>query len=293
MDVVDIVEEPAPREALEKIKKLPTLPSVLTQILHTASDPEASALDLGRHIAADQALSSSVLRIVNSAYYGFFRTITSITEAIVILGFVEVRNIVLTAKAFDAFPEDGSPYDRIQLWRHSLATAMAADRCAKMLKLPHKDAYFVSGLLHDFGKVALDTLYPERFRRAVQHAQERKQALRETEREEFGLDHALFGGLLGEHWNLPDTIVDAIRLHHSDAAARHDDRAVPVTAAANYLTYLAGLGESCNGGPPSEPRAVLDVLGVNDGLIKHFVGEMDAARDRIDALIGALPDDAD
>ena len=112
---------------------MPTLPTVLTKILATAADPDASALDLGEHISADQSLSATLLKLVNSAYYGFHRQINTVTQAIVILGFLEVRNITLTATAFRTFKQGHPDFDRTQLWRHSLGTAMAADRIAKLL----------------------------------------------------------------------------------------------------------------------------------------------------------------
>ena len=117
------MEKPDVRDAVTRIRELPTLPSVLGQILTIVADPDASALDLGRHITADQSLSATILKLVNSAYYGFYRQIKSVTMAIVILGFVEVRNLVLAATTFRILADSPSRFDRTQLWRHSVWTS--------------------------------------------------------------------------------------------------------------------------------------------------------------------------
>ncbi len=147
------VDAPEVRDAILRVRDLPTLPTVLGKILSAAADPDSSALDLGRLISSDQSLSATLLKLVNSAYYGFYRQIKSVTQAIVMLGFNEVRNLTLTATAFRTLSASTSDYDRNQLWRHTLAAAIAAERCAKMKKLSIGGA-FEAGLLHDIGKVA-------------------------------------------------------------------------------------------------------------------------------------------
>lgn len=281
------MDMPNVRDAVSRVKELPTLPSVLGKILATAADPDASALDLGQHIAADQSLSATLLKLVNSAYYGFYRQIKSVTQAIVMLGFLEVRNLALTATAFRALSRESSDYDRLQLWRHSLATATAAERIAKLLNID-KEGCFEAGLLHDIGKVVLDMLYPEAFREAA-HAAHAEQALViEAEQRLFGLDHAEIGGILGEHWNLPPSVVEAIRLHHRPEAASEDPRLVHITAVANYLTYAADLGEFSNGRPVDRPEASLAFLKMTDEQCAKVVDHLEASKEKFEEFIGAL-----
>ncbi|MFO7975997.1 MAG: HDOD domain-containing protein, partial [Candidatus Hydrogenedentota bacterium] len=202
-------------KAIDRIETLPTLPTVLSRILSTVADPDASALDLARHITVDQALTATLLRIVNSAYYSFEREIVRIPDAIVILGFTEVRNLALAATAFEIFPDTDSAYDRVQLWRHSIATAIASDRCARVRGLENPDAYFVAGLLHDVGKVVFDVLSPEKFREAALHAHEQGTRICESERRLFGYDHTMLGAALGQHWHLPALVTTALKDHHA------------------------------------------------------------------------------
>jgi putative nucleotidyltransferase with HDIG domain len=276
-----------PRDAIARIKDLPTLPAVLGRILEAAFDPDASALELGKHIAADQALSARLLKIVNSPYYGYYRQINSITTAVVILGFVEIRNIVFTATAFQTIEESASGYDRTQLWRHSLASAIAAERCANLLEIK-SDGAFVAGLLHDLGKVALDSIYPDEFAKVVQWSHEEQRPLCELEQQTFGLDHAEAGGLLAEHWNLPVSIVEAIRFHHEPEKETPDASLTRLTAMGNFLAYQAGFGEAGNAVPPDLPQAAATGLGLHEQQWLNVAEQVRDREEQIDTILGVL-----
>ncbi len=278
-------------KAIEHIEALPTLPTVLTRILSTVADPNASALDLAQHIAADQALAATLLRIVNSAYYGFKREIVRIPDAIVVLGFTEVRNLALAATAFDAFPDGDSAYDRTQLWRHSIATAIAADRCARAGALPNPDAYFVAGLLHDIGKVVFDVMNPERYRLAALQAHAQKARIYETERQLFRYDHAALGAALSNHWNLPRLIIRAIQDHHTAENGQEFPVSAKLVAIADCSAYEAGLGEASSGVTPSRPVEAAQSLNISQDKLREIESELRQAAPRIDALIGAIPEE--
>ena len=278
---------PNVQDAVLRIKDLPTLPSVLGKILATAADPDSSALDLGHHIAADQSLSATLLKLVNSAYYGFYRQISSSSHAIVMLGFLEVRNLTLTATAFRTLGAGNSDYDRVQLWRHSLATAMASEKLAKLLKL-EMEGVFESGLLHDIGKVALDLLYPEEFREAAHRAHAEKRYVFEVEQEIFGIDHAAVGGLLGEHWNLPPGVVGAIRFHHNPGAGDQESVLPHLISVGNALSYPAGLGEFSNGLAPQVSEESLQALGLTRDKCDEIVEMLQKSQEKIDEFVGAL-----
>jgi len=281
------VNTPSIRDAILRIRELPTLPSVLSKILATAADPDASAIDLGQHIQADQSLSATLLKLVNSAYYGFYRQIKTITQAIVVLGFVEVRNLTLTATAFRTLGKSGSNYDRLQLWRHSLGAAMAADRIVKELRLD-AEGCFEAALLHDIGKVVLDLLYPDRFCEAARRANDEQRYIADVEREMFNIDHAEAGSLLGEHWNLPPAVVDAIRFHHAPEKAAIDSQLAQVAALANYITYPADLGELSNGLTPAYPVYSGTRLNLSEARCAEMAEKLRENREHIDNFLGGL-----
>lgn len=274
------------QRSIEAIATLPTLPSVLGRILDTVFDPGTSALELGELIAADQSLSAKLLQVVNSAYYGFPQQVSSITQAIVILGFVEVRNLAFAATAFDTIASDSS-YDRTQLWRHSLATAMASERLVKLLRLD-VDGAFVLGLLHDLGKVALDALYPEAFTKAAREAHDQHRFVRDIEARVFGMDHAEAGALLAEHWNFPPGIVLPIRFHHRPADARGHAEEACVVATADFIAYQAELGELSNGRDAEFPENAVARLRMTEPQWQSIVECVRGSKERIDVLLGAL-----
>lgn len=281
------MSKPDIESAIDRIRELPTLPSVLGKILNTAADPDASALDLGQHITADQSLSATLLKLVNSAYYGFYREVASVTQAIVILGFLEVRNLALTATAFRSLSSGSSDFDRLQLWRHSLASAMAAEHFTKLLKHEIEGA-FEAALLHDIGKVVLDTLYPELYLKAAHNAHETGRTIAESLIDVVGMDHAEVGGLLGEHWNLPPRVVGAIRFHLHPAEAPTQTELIHLTAVANAVTYSAALGESSNGRPLDAPAESLEALKITPEMYQSVTEKLSASRTNIDEFLGAL-----
>lgn len=275
------------QEALSRINDLPTLPAVLGKILDIAFDPGASAAELSTHIAHDQSLSARMLKIVNSPYYGFHRQVSDLTSAVVILGFAEIRNMVLTASAFSTLPTSDSGYDRSRLWAHSIATAIATEECAKKLNV-ESEGCFITGLLHDIGRVALDTVFPEEFTHAVQMASQKQVYLREAESEIFNLDHAAAGGFLAEHWNFPATIVEAIRYHHMPDKPTLDPQLTSLTAMGDFISHKAGFGESFCYRAPQFPAAAIECLEISEELWTDVAEQVVSSKDRIDAILGVL-----
>lgn len=282
------MSQPDLQQSLERLEALPTLPTVLTQVMATVHDPETSALDLGRIIAADQSLSAAVLRMVNSAYYSYYRQIDTVTQAIVILGFNEVCKVALAATAFQVVPEANSGYDRRQLWRHSLASGMAAERAARAAGWPPAGGYFIAGLLNDIGKVALDWLWPGEFTRAVVTAHGEGRPLREIEREVFGADHFVVGAALAEHWNLPGNIVESIRCHPEPEQARTDPALTHLGVVADFLAFTAGAGDSAESQVPVPPVKSQAAIGLGDPQAAQIVEYLKSSEERIEALLGSV-----
>src|SRR5438093_1337301 len=159
----------------KKLADLPPLPAVVTRIMETVNNPDTSAEDLNKLISMDQGLSSKVLRIVNSSYYGFPKRISTITHAVVILGFNTVRNLVLGVSAFGLLGQKSMPYglNRAKFWEHSVATAAAGSVLAKRRLSKVRSAAeeaFIGGLLHDIGALFLDSYFPVQYAVAMAFA---------------------------------------------------------------------------------------------------------------------------
>jgi putative nucleotidyltransferase with HDIG domain len=276
------------REALRRIENLPTLPAVLTQVLQTVSDPNSSALDLGQKIIADQSMAGTILRLVNSAYYGFHRRISNIHEAIALLGFSTVTDMVLAASVFRQFSGKSSGFDRGQLWQHAMGVGMASDHLAKSMKVNNCGSMYSAGLLHDIGKVALDWLEPDMYAQMAEQAVESGQTTIEAERAAFATDHCEVGSVLAARWNLPSPVVEAIRLHHEPEESVEYPKPAYIVAWADALSYEAGLGAPGNGHPPGLIPAGPDLAAPSNQLQEEVIQELTTSAELIDTLLGAL-----
>ena len=262
---------------LAKIIELPTLSVVANNVILITQNPKSSALEVGRAISQDQALVSRILRIANSTFYGFPKAITTIPHAVVILGFANIRNLVLTASIFDMFPSNGGDgyFDRKGFWKHSLACGVTSKLIAKRLGIKNLEEVFIWGLLHDLGKLTLDAYFNEDFRRVFSLVKEKEILIREAEQKLLGIDHATVGGIVADKWNLPPTLIKAIRFHHNPPRANESMRMVAIVHLADVLCRAIGIG---NGGDSKIPCINEDswkLLGLNRQIVKRLFSEME------------------
>lgn len=251
------------RRLVQRIVDLPTLPIVIPRVFHLLEDDRSSAQDLAEVIGSDQALASRILRLANSAFYGFRREITSINQAVVLLGFDTVKSIVLAATVFDtlAHGDAVSSFDRQQFWLHAVATAAGARLVARGLRLVDPEVAFVGGLLHDIGKVVLDRFFYRGYSQAVRLALDLPCPIREAEVAVFGVDHAEVGHWLAERWGLPSAIIAPVAFHHRpDAAAPGSWALSAIVHLADILARNAGIGSGGDGLIPLPDSQVLTRL---------------------------------
>jgi len=203
----------APIDKLQaRIRQLPPLPAVINRLMDVVQSNESSANDVSRVLASDQNLTSKVLRLVNSSFYGMSRKIATITRAVVILGYQAVRHLALGLAAYEAFKKEKSGLDRERFWMHSLSCAATAQLVAKQLGCPVPEEAFVSGLLHDIGRMAVSVACPGEFARLEPAP---APGLIAQEKEILGMSHARAGSVLLEYWKLPEHLCRVARFHHS------------------------------------------------------------------------------
>jgi HD-like signal output (HDOD) protein len=229
----------------KKLADLPPLPAVVTRIIETINNPDTSAEELNRLISMDQGLSSKVLRIVNSAYYGFPKRISTLTQAVVILGYNTVRNLVLGVSAFGLLSQKSMPYglNRMQFWEHSIATAVGGNlvgrrRLPKSRTVPEEA--FIGGLLHDIGALFLDSYFPVQYAVAMAFAAREQRSAREAENMVLGIDHVTVGRRIAEFWNFPPHLVAIIGGHHEPARQKEHFDLVAVAHTADWLAWECG-----------------------------------------------------
>jgi putative nucleotidyltransferase with HDIG domain len=274
-----------------KIEALPTLPSVVARISQLIDDPTASAGDINDIISRDLALSSKILRLVNSAFYGFPRRISSMTHAVVILGFTTVRNIALSAYVFDAFETTGLPFGHRNFWVHSVGTAVAADVLAVRSGLLANDDAFVAGLLHDVGKLVLHQHARPEFGRVLDRIAREDVTFIEAERAELEFGHAEVGALLLENWKLPERLVAALRFHHDPATAPEAQRQiVAVVHTADILARSLLIGSGGDRRIPTIAEPAWLALGLSDSDLPRIYGEFTAELSKAGAFLELISD---
>ncbi|MCC6266230.1 MAG: HDOD domain-containing protein [Dehalococcoidia bacterium] len=230
-------------ELLNRVDDLPPLPAVAAKVMSMAEDDKTSAMDLAGVLATDQALTAKLIRISNSAYYGFARRISTVREAVVMLGFKQVRQVSVGASMMNAFKRNGvdDGFDLDLFWGHSVAVAVASEALArKTLGAKPEDA-FTAGILHDIGRLVLRQVMPQEFARAVAIARSGDIPLHDAEFETTGYQHDEIGQALGERWKFPGHLVDAVRCHHDGSLTAAADGLAGVVSQSNQLMLHYGL----------------------------------------------------
>ncbi|HSM75594.1 MAG TPA: HDOD domain-containing protein, partial [Desulfobacterales bacterium] len=232
-----------------KSLRLPSLPLVAVRLLELTLDDHSSAGDLARVIETDPALAGKILGIVNSAAYGLPRKIASVSQAVSLMGFAGIRALALGVTLFEKIvpKEAAGSFDRLFFWQHCLAVAELARILAVRLGHPDPEEAYIAGLLHDVGKVILET----HGRKGYSDLCSRRAAadgatLVEDEARFVGLSHDRLGAFFCAHWQLPEPLVLAVLFHHG----RFDHLDLPREAAtliaivslANFFSWLQGLG---------------------------------------------------
>ena len=262
-------------EAIKKLDHLPTLPSIAAEVLEATRSSQTSAQEVQAIISRDPALSSRVLKLVNSAYYGLPQRIQSITQAVVILGFNQVKNIVLTVSVFEAFGTLAKGMNIVSgIWAHSLGTAICARTIGRFYHRPGFEDLFVAGLLHDFGRIFLIHINRRKYADAISAVENENISLRDAEKQVLGLHHEKVGQVICQKWNLPETMVESVGYHHRPMAAKsmHQDNAM-IIHLANALCHGLLIGDEVEPVLPIHEN-VWQSLGLGKGVLRRLIGQI-------------------
>lgn len=229
---------------IDQIESLPPLPTIVQRILAVTESPDSSADDVAKVLSGDPAVAAKVLRVANSPFYGMSRQVTQVSRAVVMLGSVAVRNLVLGICARDALASPGSHVpEHATLWRHSIAVGSASELIARELGLKPSEEAFVAGLLHDIGQLAMATFQPETLRTVFQE-QGRGVRFLTLERQHFGIDHTEAGCKILTQWGLPEALCRVVRQHHQQEIRPDDPQArlLAVVILADTFAHMLGIG---------------------------------------------------
>lgn len=260
---------------LARLEQLPSLPAVVTRLIEMIDDPLASAMDVAHTLREDPPLTARVLRMANSPVYGGRFRIMSVPQAVLRLGMLEIRNVVMSLGVIRSMLGAGRRLDYRTFWHHSLTVALAAETLAEVAprqRDSEDEGVFAAGLLHDIGRFILDQYYAADYDTAIEAMDRERIPLCEAEQRALGVDHAELGGLLAERWGLPEPIVAGIAGHHDPEVVLPTLRRNALLVRVAERTCVAhGLGDPLEGGLPAEPSEDWEALGLDQSGIKQVV----------------------
>ena len=234
---------------IRQTTELPSMPEVAFEVMRVADMADSSAITVAATLSRDPSLSVRILRLANSAFYGMTREVTSISDAVVVLGMRTVKSLSLVAASFPWLHKalDGKGISPVLLWNHSLTTAYLVRAMATRKQMPDAELPFCIGLLHDIGTVVFAVWKENAFDSLVRRAEAEERPLDEIERAVYGFDHAEVGAELCDVWNLPRVYGSAIRYHHQPSLPETSDPIADLIHVADFMVRERGINEGAFG----------------------------------------------
>ena len=246
-------------QVVAEIDQLPALPEIVNDILQNINREDLDISVLARKIAFDQTLTAKVLRYANSSYYGATGKISTIPQAITLLGMSTLRQLITAAALAVSFPDNECKgFDFKAFWHHSMGTAVCARIMARHLHL-NQDFAFTAGLLHDIGQLVLVTRFTEAYEQALAWRVQEDAYMLEAERRVLGVDHMQAGHALAMRWHFPEVIDHAIVGHHKPDPAIRGSIASLIHVANAIVHALDLAGEEDDAVPPVDLSAWYNV----------------------------------
>lgn len=229
-------------------RKLPSFPQVAAKLLEMSKDDTTSLGDISKVVETDPGIAVRILEIVNSAIYGLQRNIKALPEAVVLLGFDEIKKLSIGMTVFQGLFASGRSkgFDRIHFWRHSLSVAVLAMEIARRIEYPHPEEAYIAGLLHDVGKIFLDLQGRMNYGEFLHDAASSQDNMVEQERKTIGLGHDDVGAFFCSLWKLPESIVLGVKYHHQHFQAqdfsKEEALLISIVSLSNFVCWTQGVG---------------------------------------------------
>ena len=274
---------------LIKVKSMPPLPQSIAQILELTKSNKSSAQDLTKVCERDPKLTTNMLKLANSPYYGFSRKISTISHAIVCLGLDTVKSIALTSSTQEMLNNEVPAYalEEGMLWQHSICCATCARIIAKRIGFNESEEAYIAGLLLDIGKIMLSNFSEDQFVQIIEKAKNNRISFDRPEKEILGFDHSKIGGKIIEKWNLPSVLVETVKYHHRPDKVKINKRLTYIVHLADAISCMLGIGLGCDGLMYVFEDNTLDVLGLSKEDVESIMCEL------VDKVFGTEKSDND
>ncbi|HOO39126.1 MAG TPA: HDOD domain-containing protein [Deltaproteobacteria bacterium] len=270
------------------VGSVPVLPELADHVIRMALADDVSVAKLAGLIEKDQALTARILSLANSTYYKRSRSIYTVRDAVVVIGFESVRTVALGVSVLGMFPTvKDTGLDYKNFWRHSMACALYAEAMMETVSPPLAAKAFCAGLLHDIGKLVLDRSRPDDYGRALRISKEGTKPLHEIEQEIIGTSHTEVGRDVLAYWKLPQVYEESVWCHHAPVKVIDDEqyRISGMVHIANILAHMTCVGTSGNNFPQRISNPLLKRFGIEsdilDGLMERVPGQIDAICEEI------------
>ena len=268
MDVEQMVQE---------VSTIHSLPMFYSQLSEAIDHPRSSIADIAKIISEDLGLTARILKLANSPLFGYFSKIETITQAVTIIGVLQVRDLALALSVMDIF--SGIPETMVnmeQFWRHSLATALAARLVATSQREASLERFFVAGILHDIGRLVMYIKVPDLSLELLERCRNSGELLHRVERERFGFDHADVGGALLRRWKIPARVAQPVERHHDSQKAEQYPREASILHFADIVAHALQIGNSGELLVPKLDSSVWERLNVSCHYLPTLVQQVDA-----------------
>ncbi|MCJ7603503.1 MAG: HDOD domain-containing protein [Desulfobulbaceae bacterium] len=258
------------RSALREVKNLPTLPGIIAKLTRMAEDPDTTTEQMGKVISKDHILAAKLLKLVNSAFYGFPQKISSLNSAIILLGFNVIKSLIISSSIFELMESQD-----VELWEHSLGCAVVCSVLAKRLDVSDPEEVSTAGLIHDIGKVAIKMELKQEFEILQQMVHDRQISMFDAEKELLGIDHAEVGGWLAKSWNLPPKLVEPIACHHNPLEAKDEQLSTSIIHFSDILIRGLGYGHGNDVWVPPLSKTAWQLLNLTQKDLDEIMDEVE------------------
>jgi putative nucleotidyltransferase with HDIG domain len=259
---------------LDDVKSFPSMPAAALKLLTLLKDENTSNTQIEQILRYEPGLTANILKLTNSAFFGLPKQIGSIRQAILMIGWKKLIQIVLAScvSAIIDKPVQGYDLSPGDLWRHSIAVSVASETLVKELKLSVSEEVFTAALLHDVGKMVLGRYVKEDI--ALIDGEELQDVpFEQVERSIFGIDHAEIGANILKRWSFPSSMISAVRWHHDPDGAPKTSHLIDVVHVADVLCLMSGIGVGREGLQYRPSPTACERIGLTEALLEKVASQ--------------------
>jgi HD-like signal output (HDOD) protein len=276
---------------LEKVERLPSLPDIVTKVLSLVEDEGSSIREVGNLISRDYAISSQLLKIVNSTFYGLKEKVSTVQHATVIVGLQQVKSLVLAIAAFKTLHETKSQtsLSREGLWKHSLKSSLVGHIISQAVGGVNPETTLTASLLHDIGKLVLDSFFSSEYEKVLEQVRTQGISMVEAEEEILGFTHADTGGWLCEGWSFSPILVVPILFHHRvEQASEEHIRMTAIVHLADILSKHQEIEKREDKQPRTSQLAAQKQLKLQSDDLDKIIEHLKEEEEKIKSFIGSI-----